>query len=223
MRLLIVEADASLRALLTSRLEAECFAVDATESGENGSYLARTNDYDMVILADDTSSKSGREVCAEIRQQGKTMPIIMLTSHTDVATRVEFFRLGVDDCLSKPFSFDELLVRVRSILRRPKHLEPTVYTIDDLMLDPQGHVAQRGGKSIQLTRKELMLLEYLMQHKGLVVTRGMLIEHVWDMHLDPLSNTIDTHILSLRKKLNVGNKHKLIYTVPGRGYKMEAR
>jgi len=221
MRIRILEDDPDISSVLKSCLEAECFAVDVAADGEQGSYLARTNDYDLVLLDYNLPIKSGREVCAEIRAGGKTMPIIMLTVKSEVADKVEMLNLGADDYVTKPFSFEELLARVRSVLRRPKPIQNEIFKIDDLILDVRGHAVERSGKSVRLTRKEMMLLEYLLRNRSAVVTRGMLIEHVWDMHLDPFSNTIDAHILSLRKKLNVGTKRKLIHTVPGRGYKME--
>jgi DNA-binding response OmpR family regulator len=221
MRLLILEDDPDISSVLKSCFEAECFAVDTAADGEQGSYLARTNDYDAVLLDYNLPHKNGREVCAEIRAQGKTMPIIMLTVKSEVTDKVEMLNLGADDYVTKPFSFEELLARVRSVLRRPKPIQNEIFKIDDLILDVRGHAVERSGKPVRLTRKEMMLLEYLLRNRSAVVTRGMLIEHVWDMHLDPFSNTIDAHILSLRKKLNVGTKRKLIHTVPGRGYKME--
>lgn len=222
MRILIIEDDADLRSVLKSGFESECFVVDMVDDGEQGSYLARTNDYDVILLDYNLPKKNGREVCAEIRQSGKTTPIIMLTVQSEVGMKVDLLNLGADDYVEKPFSFEELLARVRSVLRRPKTIQDEVYQIDDLVFDARRHLVTRAGKPIELTRKEFMLLEYLLRNKTEVVTRGMLIEHVWDMHIDPLSNTIDTHILRLRKKLDVGGSHELIHTVPGRGYKIMA-
>ncbi|MFA5935932.1 MAG: response regulator transcription factor [Patescibacteria group bacterium] len=221
MRLLLVEDDTDIRFALKSCFEAECFAVDLAEDGERGSFLARTGDYDIILLDYNLPRKNGLEVCREIRAHGKTVPIIMLTVQSEVASKVEVLNQGADDYVTKPYSFQELLARVRSVLRRPKIIQGETYTVDDLVFDTRSHAVTKGGTPVRLTRKEMMLLEYLLRNRGIVVTRGMLIEHIWDMHLDPLSNTIDTHILTLRKKLSIGSRAKLIHTIPGRGYKLD--
>ena len=223
MRILIVEDEKEISEFLKFSLEAEFLSVDVAEDGEKGSFMGRTTDYDLIILDNVLPKKAGIEICKEIRASGKNMPIIMLSVKSDTATKVELLNAGADDYLIKPFSLEELLARIRALLRRPKKIESELLEADDLALDTKGCSVRRGKKDIYLTRKEFMLLEYLVRNKGIVLSRGMILEHVWDMDADPFSNTIESHILSLRRKVDTAGKRKLIQTVPGRGYKIEAR
>jgi DNA-binding response OmpR family regulator len=145
-------------------------------------------------------------------------PILILSVQSDIEQKISLLNCGADDYLAKPFSFAELSARVRALLRRPKQLEPSQLIVDDLILDRKTYTASRNQKTIYLTPKEFSLLEYLMKNQGTVVSRGMIMEHVWDNSVDPFSNSIETHIMNLRRKIDHGNKHKLIRTVPGRGY-----
>jgi two-component system, OmpR family, response regulator len=220
MRILIVEDDPEISNFLRSSLEAELFSVDIAADGEAGSYLARTNDYDLVILDYALPKKDGREVCSEIRQAAKSMPILMLTVRSELPDKVELLNMGVDDYLTKPFQFDELIARIRALLRRPKQIQSSILKVDDLEVDTTKFRVYRNGQEIQLTRKEFQLLEYLLKNQDNVVSRGMIMEHVWDRTGDLFSNTIETHILNLRKKIEIAGKKKLIHTVPGRGYRL---
>jgi DNA-binding response OmpR family regulator len=220
MRVLVVEDDEDIRNMLKMNLESETFSVDTAANGESGSYMARTNDYDLIVMDYMMPKKNGKQVCDEIRAAGKTMPIIMLTVRSSTEAKVELLNAGADDYLTKPFSFKELLARIRALLRRPQALESTVYEIDDIKLDTLSQKVMRDDKEIYLTRKEFALFEYLLKHRGIIVSRGMILEHVWDAEGDPFSNTIEAHILNLRKKLDTGKK-KLIHTVPGRGYTID--
>lgn len=220
MRILVVEDEKEIRDFIKSSLEAECYAVDAAPDGEKGSYLARTNDYDLIILDNVMPKKSGLEVCEEIRKDGKKVPILILSVKSETTTKVDLLNAGADDYLTKPFSLDELLARIKALLRRPPELENEVYSIDGLELNENKHSVKRDGKEIYLTRKEFALLKYLMKNQGIVLSRGMIMEHVWDMSIDPFSNTIESHILSLRKKIDMRGKKKIICTIPGRGYKI---
>lgn len=222
MRILLVEDSKEIVNFLKPSLEAELFAVDVAEDGERGSSLGRTNDYDLIILDNILPKKSGLDVLREIRAKGKNTPIVVLSVKSEATTKVELLNAGADDYLSKPFSLEELLARIRALLRRPKQIEGDILTIDDLSLDIKKQTVTRGRKDIYLTRKEYMLLEYLLRNKGIVLSRGMIMEHVWDMSVDPFSNTIESHILSLRRKIDRPNKKKLIYTVSGRGYKLNS-
>ncbi len=222
MRLLIIEDDEETRESLKASFEEECFAVDTAKDGTDGSYMARVNNYDLIILDHLLPGKDGFEVCDEIRRSGKHVPILMLSVKSEIDHKVQLFGQGIDDYVTKPFSFHELIARVRAILRRPKELKDDVITIDDLKLDMQKQAIFRGKERIYLTRKEFSLLEYLMRNKGKVLSRGMIMEHVWSADSDPFSNTIEAHILNLRKKIEPGNKKKLIHSVPGRGYKIDS-
>lgn len=221
MSILLVEDEKEIINFLKASLEAEYFSVDVAEDGEQGSYLARTNDYDLIILDNILPKKTGREICEEIRKIGKTVPVLVLSVKSDTATKVDLLNAGADDYLIKPFSFEELLARMRALRRRPEKLEGETLAVGDLTLNTRTHQVHRGKKEVYLTRKEFMLLEYLMRNKGTVLSRGMILEHVWDMNTDPFTNTIESHILSIRRKLDVKSKPKLIHTVPARGYKIE--
>lgn len=221
MRLLIVEDEVEILNFLKKSLESECYVVDTAKDGERGSYLARTNEYDLIILDNIMPKKTGLEVCEDIRKDGKNTPILILSVKSEITTKVDLFNAGADDYLTKPFSVDELLARIKALLRRPKQIESEVLQINDLTLDVSKHEVMRGGQEINLTRKEFMLLKYMMKNQGTVLSRSMIMEHVWDMSVDPFSNTIESHIVSLRKKVDLPGKKKLIRTVAGRGYRIE--
>lgn len=223
MRILLIEDEKAIINFLKPSLESECFIVDVAEDGERGSFLARTNEYDLIILDYIMPKKNGAQVCREIRKEGKDVPIIMLTVKSDIDDKVNLFNAGVDDYITKPFSLGELLARVKAILRRPRRSEREILKVDDLTFDTKSYAVKRGAKEIYLTRKECALLEYLMKNKGWVISRGMIIEHVWDINFDPFSNTIESHILNLRRKIDLPDKKKLIHTLPGRGYKIDIK
>lgn len=221
MRILIIEDDDDIRDMLKVSLEAETYSVDTVADGEQGSYMARTNDYDLIILDFMLPKKDGKTICTEIRKAEKTVPIIMLTVRSATEAKVELLNAGADDYLTKPFSFQELKARISALLRRPREMQTNTLEIGDLTIDTLRHKVTRTGKDVYLTRKEFALLEYLLRHQGIVVSRGMILEHVWDAEGDPFSNTIEAHILNLRKKIDAQNKKKLIHTVPGRGYTID--
>ncbi|HEY0010642.1 MAG TPA: response regulator transcription factor [Candidatus Paceibacterota bacterium] len=221
MRALVVDDERDIRETLAENLRTECFAVDTAGDGTEGSYLARTNEYDVIILDNMLPEKSGVTVCTEIRRTGRHVPILILSVLNDSWRKVELLNAGADDYLIKPYSFDELIARIRALLRRPSDVVGDIMTVDDLTLDTKQQSVRRGDKRIYLTRKEFMLLEYLMRHQGSVLSRGMIMEHVWDMTSDPFSNTIESHIRGLRRKIHLPGTLKLIHTVPGRGYKVD--
>ncbi|MES2436635.1 MAG: response regulator transcription factor [Patescibacteria group bacterium] len=222
MRILLIEDDVNIQEFLKAALESEGYIVDAVSDGEKGSYVARTNEYDTIILDLALPKKDGHTVCTEIRASGKTTPIIMLTVLSDIQEKVRLLNSGADDYLIKPFSFKELLARIRALLRRPLHIEADILKVADLTIDTARQKVLRNSKEIYLTRKEFSLLEYLMRHRGNVVSRGMIMEHVWNADSDPFSNTIEAHILNIRKKVDTHKTCKLIHTLPGRGYKIES-
>lgn len=220
MRILLVEDEQQIADFLSMSLHAEGFVVDIAQNGRDGVDLALGANYDLIILDNKLPGKSGLEVCKEIRASGETCPIIMLSVLGETNIKVNCLNAGADDYLIKPFSLQELVSRIRALLRRSKRLESSTLIIDDLILDSAKHTVKRGKKEIILTRKEFGLLEYLMKNEGTAVTRGMIIEQVWDMNTDPYSNTIESHLVTLRKKIDPQKRRRLIHTVPGIGYKI---
>jgi DNA-binding response OmpR family regulator len=220
MRILVVEDEKDIRDFLKKSLESECYAVDTASDGAEGSYMARTNDYDLIILDNNMPRKIGMEVCEEIRRD-KNTPILILSVKSETTSKVDLLNSGADDYLTKPFALDELMARVKALLRRPKTIQRDIVQIDDMIVDFSKQTVVRGGEDIYLTRKEFNLLKYLLNNRGIALSRSMIMEHVWDMSADPFSNTIESHILSLRKKINGNGLKKLIHTVPGRGYVMD--
>ncbi|MEN9582430.1 MAG: hypothetical protein RL641_384 [Candidatus Parcubacteria bacterium] len=222
MRILIIEDDQDISKLLTSYLKSACFAVDAVDDGVLGSFLARTNEYDIVILDYMLPGKDGLRICHEIRESGKTIPILMITVRSEIADKVTLLNHGADDYVTKPFSFEEIITRINALLRRPKIIESPILRIKNITIDANRQRVTRGDKEIYLTRKEYSLLEYLARNEGRIVSRGTIMEHVWNMESDPFSNTIEAHIFNIRKKIRRG-KTELIHTIPGRGYMLEAK
>jgi DNA-binding response OmpR family regulator len=222
MKILIIEDDISIRNVLRLSLESKGFAIDEAENGEIGSYLARINTYDVILLDNVLPKKMGGHVCKEIREAGKTTPIIVLSGKQEVLTKIQLLNTGADDYITKPFSFDELLARINSVLRRPNELKQNKLIFKDYEINFSAQTILKANKEIYLTRKEFSLLEYLTNNKNIVVSRGQILEHVWDMELDPFSNTIETHIMNLRKKLK-DTKRMIISSVPGRGYKFNLK
>lgn len=221
MKILIIEDEKDISAFLKKNLEIKYFAVDCAEDGEIGTQMALSKAFDLIILDNVLPKKYGKEVCRDIRAAGKSVPILMFSVKSTISDKVELLNAGADDYLIKPFSFEELLARVNALLRRPKVTQNQTITLGDVKLDSSKQEVLRSGKSLRLTRKEFMLLEYLMKSSGIVLSRAMIMEQVWDMNTDPFSNTIESHVLSLRKKLGSEGTKKLILTIPGRGYKFE--
>lgn len=219
MRLLLVDDEKTLTTVLEKKLSPH-FAIDVANDGRHGSFMACTNDYDLVILDYYLPERRGPEICQDIRLTGKNCPILMLSIEKDATKKIELLNLGADDFMTKPFSYEELYARIKAMLRRPLPIVKQILSIDDLTLNTTTHTVQRGGKEMYLTKKEFMLLEYFLRNKDYVLSRGMLMEHVWDMNGDLFSNTIEMHIVTLRKKIHLRARPRLIHTVPGRGYKL---
>jgi DNA-binding response OmpR family regulator len=221
MRILVIEDDKDTRDYLKLTLERESFTVDCAPDGEKGSYMARTNLYDLVLLDSVLPYKHGYEVCTEIRESGKTFPIILLSVQSEIEQKTKLLDLGADDYLTKPYSHKELLARIRAVTRRPTTIDSPELSIGDITLNSTTNEVYKGRKEVYLTRKEFALLEILLKNKGKLVSRGLILERVWDMDNAPFSKTVETHILNLRKKLESGKK-KFIFNIPGRGYKIDA-
>jgi DNA-binding response OmpR family regulator len=219
MRLLVIDDNTEIIDFLVPALERESFAVDSALDGEKGLFLAETNPYDLIILDNILPRKTGMEVCTVLREKGHSVPILLLSIKTETDEKINFLNAGADDYLTKPFSYSELLSRVKAILRRPQTIQETCLSVGDITLNTTTYEVRRGKKLIHLTRKEFALLELLLRHRGSVVSRGMIIEHVWDIEGDLFSKTIETHILNLRKKINTPRTNYII-SVPGRGYKI---
>jgi DNA-binding response OmpR family regulator len=222
MRILLVEDDLAIGKTLKAGLEERCYSADWETDGERGSWMARTNDYDLVILDNMLPSKLGRDICVELRDSGKTMPILIHTVQGDLDTKIDMLEIGADDYVTKPFHFGELMARIQALLRRPPQIKSEILELGDLKVDTGKQEVTRAGEAVYLTRKEFQLLEYLLRNSDSVVSRGQILEHVWDVNADPFSNTIETHILNLRKKIDRSMLQKLIHTIPGRGYKIGA-
>ena len=218
MRILVVEDEKKIADFIKRGLKEEGYAVDTANDGENGLFLAKTNDYDLILLDLMLPKLDGITLCKKLREERMSVPIIMLTAKDAVKDKVTGLDAGADDYLTKPFAFEELLARVRATLRKKGSEKETKLQIGDLSLDLHTHKVARAGKEIELTSKEYALLEYLMRNAGSVVTRTMISEHVWDIDFDTFTNVIDVYINYLRNKIDSNSKKKLIQTVRGRGY-----
>ena len=218
MRVLVVEDDSKLAAVLRQGLREQGFAVDVCCEGAVGLDLALGTDYDAVVLDLMLPGKNGLDVLRELRQRGRRVPVLILTARSSVEDRVRGLDLGADDYLPKPFDFKELLARLRAITRRPPVEPATVLKAADLELDPARREVRRGQTSLELTAKEFALMEYLMRKKGVVVTRSMILDHVWNMDYDGGSNLVEVYINYLRRKVDQDFEPKMIHTVRGVGY-----
>ncbi|MBP9701618.1 MAG: response regulator transcription factor [Candidatus Pacebacteria bacterium] len=223
MRILIIEDNIDTRDLIKLSLESEGFLVEATSDGERGLYLAKASPFDLVILDLSLPRRNGISICKELRAIGDHVPILVISVTTELPAKILMLDSGADDYVTKPFEYGELLSRVRALLRRPKSIDEPIIMIDDLILNITSNRVSRGERVIYLTKKELNLLQYLMKHKGKVLSRGSILEHVWNANNDPYSNTVEAHILNLRKKIGRDGERELIHNVPGRGYKIDVQ
>ena len=220
MRILVVEDERRLCNIIKRGLLEEGYAVDAAYDGEDGEYLAATTPYDLIILDIMLPKKDGIEVCQGLRKKKINMPILMLTARDTVEDRINGLDAGSDDYLVKPFAFNELLARIRALLRRDSFSKTPKIKVGDLTMDTLTREVWHGERNIELTSKEYVILEYLMRHPNMVITRTMLEEHAWDYDFDSISNLIDVYIRRLRRKIDEGNKTSLIQTVRGAGYRL---
>lgn len=219
MRVLVIEDEPKLNKGLREGLQTRGYAVDSAFDGEEGERLARYNDYDLIILDIMMPKRDGLTVCKNLRQLGKTVPILMLTAKDSTEDKIIGLDTGADDYLVKPFSFEELTARIRSLMRRPYLSNKDILQLSDLYLDTRSQEITIKGKRLDVTLREYALMEYLLRNIGTVLTRDDLLEHVWDRNHDTLSNVVDVHLKNLRKKLPTSYA-KRIETIWGKGYRL---
>lgn len=225
MRILIIEDEPKIAQAIKKGLELKGFAVDVVHDSDSGLSYGADPDYDVIVLDRMLpGSMDGTTLCQKLRTSGINTPVIMLTARGTIGDKVEGLNSGADDYLVKPFSFDELTARVKALLRRPPRHVGTSVNIGDLSLDTNSYKVSRSGKNIKLSSKEFALLEYFMHHPGQVITKDMIINHVWDQDADILPNTIEVYIGYLRNKVDrpFPKSRPLIHTMRGFGYKLEA-
>jgi DNA-binding response OmpR family regulator len=220
MRVLIVEDEQQLANIIQRGLTEEGYAVDAAGTGEEAENLALNIPYDLILLDIILPGKDGIEVCRTLRQHKIKTPVLMLTARDSVGDKVKGLDSGADDYLVKPFAFEELYARVRALLRREENLLPQKLQVGDLSIETTTRQVQRGTRQIELTGKEYAILEFLMRHPNMVITRVMLEQHIWNLELDSTSNLVDVFIRRLRIKIDEGEKKSLIQTVKGAGYRL---
>jgi heavy metal response regulator len=221
MRILVVEDDKKVGRFLEKGLQEEQYAVDICRNGADALFFAQTNTYDVIILDIMLPGKDGFTICREMRENSILTPVIMLTAKDTVEDKVSGLSEGADDYLTKPFSFEELLARIRALLRRNQDYKTKVLKAGDLEMDPVRRLVTRAGKKIILTGKEYALLEYLLRNKGRIVTPVMILGHVWDMDYDGISNIVNVYINHLRNKIDKDSSVKLIKTIRGHGYQID--
>jgi heavy metal response regulator len=221
MKLLVVEDEHKVASFLKRGLEEAGHVVDVVHTGADGEYLATLNSYDVLLLDCMLPDKDGRQVCRDLRAQGVTTPALLLTARDTVADKVLGFNSGADQYMSKPFDFGELLARVRALGRHSQPLQLRTLAVADLEIDPAARSVRRAGREVALTSKEYLLLELLARRAGQVVTRTEIMDQVWDMHHDPMTNTVDVLVKHLRDKIDRDYEQKLIHTVRGVGYMMK--
>jgi heavy metal response regulator len=222
MRLLVVEDEKKVAGFIKQGLEEEGYAVDVAFDGEEGLGMALERVHDLIILDISLPKMDGILILQELRKKKVTTPVLLLTVRATIEDKVLGLDQGADDYLTKPFAFQELIARVRALLRRRADAGPTVLRIADLSLDPARRIVSRGSDKIELTPKEFALLDYFMRNPERVLTRTIIAEHVWNYDFDTTTNVIDVYVNYLRKKIDTGQKPNLIHTIRGVGYMLKA-
>jgi len=222
MRILLVEDEERIAAFIHKGLREELYTVDVARDGAEALDIALASEYDLIVLDVRLPIRDGISVCRELRAQGNRTPILMLTARDTVDDRVRGLDAGADDYLVKPFAFQELLARLRALARRPPVVQDHTLRVENLTLDTRTHQARRDAQPIDLSAREYRLLELLMRHPGQVLTRTQIAEHIWGYDFDANSNVVDVYIRYLRRKVDDPFEPKLIQTVRGVGYKLEA-
>src|ERR1700756_1854778 len=218
MRILLIEDEVKLAGFIKRGLVAERYAVDVAKDGRSGLELAQTYQYDLILLDLMLPGMDGSDVLRRIRRENSSVPVLILSARDTVQDKVSNMEVGADDYLTKPFAFAELLVRIKALMRRGATRQETVLRVADVELDRLTQQVRRGGKRIELTSKEYSLLEYLMANAGRVLSRTMIIEHVWDQSFDGITNIVAVYVRHLRSKVDDPFEQKLIRTVRGVGY-----
>jgi two-component system copper resistance phosphate regulon response regulator CusR len=218
MKILVIEDDPTVGQYVKRGLEEQRWSVDLVTDGEEGERRAAAEPYDLVVLDLRLPGRSGMEVLHSIRSRGFERPVLVLTAQDAVDAKVEAFRAGADDYVTKPFAFEELLARVEALSRRTPTMSAPILKLADLSVDKNTRTVTRGGEPIELTPKEYTVLEYLMRHAGRVMSRTLITEYAWGYHFDPGTNIVDVVINHLRKKIDTAGAVKLIHTVRGVGY-----
>jgi len=218
MRILVIEDERKLAGFVKRALQEDAHAVDVSNDGEEGSYLALKENYDLIVLDLTLPKKDGLAILRELREAKRATPVLVLSARGDVKDRVKGLDLGADDYLAKPFALDELRARVRALLRRGSESGATTLKLADLVMDLASRDVRRGRDEVHLTPREFALLEYMMRNPNRVLTRTAIAEHVWDYNFDWQSNVVDVFVNYLRKKLEGEGRAKLIHTVRGVGY-----
>jgi two-component system OmpR family response regulator len=219
LRILLVEDDTVIASFIIKGLKEAGYAVDHTTNGEDGLHLALTEAYDVAIVDIMLPKLDGLSLIAEIRKRGRNTPVINLSAKQSVEDRIKGLQIGSDDYLTKPFSFSELLARLQALIRRANGVsEATRLTVADLTMDLLAREVKRSGHRIDLQPREFSLLEYLMRNAGRVVSKTMIMEHVWDYNFDPQTNVVEARMSKLRDKVDRDYPHQLIHTIRGAGY-----
>lgn len=221
MRILAVEDERSLLSVITKQLNKKGYSVDGCENGLDAEDYIAAADYDCVILDRMLPGKNGTDILRDMRNNGNTTPVLLLTAMDSINDRVTGLDAGADDYLIKPFSFEELFARVRALTRRTSTQKSSVLRIADLELDTAAQKVTRAGKDISLSAKEYALLEYLVSNQGIVLSRDQIIEHLWNFDYEGGSNVVDVYIRYLRRKVDEGHDTQLIHTLRGRGYALK--